>query len=248
MQSRFLAVLAALAALVLSAPADAQSTGFYGAVDLGYHTPDFRSAKAADLFTPFVLSSRGNAGGFLRFGRAFDSGLRTELELGYQPSSLKTARTSEIIPFIPAGDYGSTSGHANATTLMANLLYDIPTGFALQPFIGAGAGVVHTAIDAHSVGAFCPICAVPAICFPAGCGFSNLRIDDGDDEFGWQAIGGVSWPFADLWALDLTYRYTHGSRGTWNAQSGGFIFAPRQFHGDISDSVVTAGIRYSFGD
>ena len=92
-----------------------------------------------------------NADGFLRLGYAFDSNWSVELEGGYRPGDLSSIRAGVFLPIpahIPPGvNLSNVNGDADATTAMANVLYDRAAwALPIQPFIGGGAGV----------GAICP--------------------------------------------------------------------------------------------
>jgi opacity protein-like surface antigen len=61
-------------------------------------------------------------------GNAYGNGFRTELEFGYQRSSVDKVSGA------------SASGHMGALSLMGNVYYDFPVDWAVKPFIGLGVG------------------------------------------------------------------------------------------------------------
>lgn len=248
-------VISFLAALSFTAAAHAQDMGVYAAGDVGYHWPDRIDASVAGGVRDWHWTPKDNGEGFLRLGYGLGDGFRVELEGGYRPSDWSDVEANVLIPDITAkkaapmipccGTHFGPDGHINATTAMANAIYDIPLDWAVHPFVGVGAGLVHTSITEH--GSFgCPICFKPAICFPSGCGI-NFKVDDSDDKFGWQAIGGLSLALAPQWSLDATYRYLRASGLEWNTTKGSVLFSPGHFRGDYSDNSVTVGIRYDLG-
>ncbi len=244
-------LIAAVAALLFCGTAQAQDTGFYAGGDVGFHWPDRIDTHVAGTSEDWAWRSDNNAEGFLRLGYGLGSGFRLELEGGYRPSGLNDIQADIFLPLasaplIPAGGihFTGVSGHVDATTLMANAYYDIPFDLPVQPFIGAGAGLVHTSVSARGGFPFCAICARPPICFPV-CSI-NLKVDDSSDRLGWQLMGGLSWPIAPQWTVDATYRYMRANGVTWQTQAAAGLFTPGKFRGDYSDSSVTIGVRYSF--
>ena len=244
-------LLAMLGASVLvgSGAARAQDNGFYVAGDLGYHWPDRMDTNVVGSGPKWTWNLTDNGAGFLRLGYGFDSSWRVELEGGDRPANLSAIRADVYFPLalVPAGGIplSGVGGHIDATTLMANVIYDVPLGLPVQPFIGGGVGLVHTAVTAQGVFPFCAVCARPVICFPV-CSV-NLKVNDSSDKFGWQGIAGVSLSLAPQWTLDATYRYVRANGVAWSTSGGGGFFLPGQFRGDYSDSSVTLGIRHSFG-
>lgn len=246
---RWLAVC--FGALVASWACQAQDSGVYAAGDVGYHWPDVVNTTVTGQGTRWTFTPKSNAAGFLRAGYAIDSDWRVELEGGYRPGSLGAIQAGFYPPifaadYVPVGGirFSNVSGHINATTAMANAIYDIPLGLPVRPFVGAGAGLVHLGVVAQGGFPFCAICALP-ICFVCTV---NLKTDDTSDKVGWQAIGGLSFALAPQWTVDATYRYVRANGVGWNTLSGYGLFTPGSFKGNYSDSSVTMGIRYSFGD
>ena len=235
--------------LLFSTVAQAQDNGFYVAGDLGYHWPDQLVTRVIGSGTKWTWSPRNNGAGVLRLGYGFDSNWRLELEGAYRPSDLGAIQADFFPPraLIPASGirFSSVGGHVDATTLMANVIYDIPLGLLVQPFVGGGAGLVHTAVTAQGGFPFCAVCAPPAICFPV-CSL-NVKVDESIDKLGWQGIAGLSWPLASQWTVDATFRYLRANGVTWSTLAGSGLFMPGRFRGDFSDNSVTVGIRYSFG-
>lgn len=241
--------------LALSAPAFAQTAGFYVGGDAGYHWPDRIDTRVANTDEHWAWWPGGGADGFAVAGYGFGSGFRAEIEGGYRPGDLNAIQADiflpllkpALAPLIPAGGirFSDVGGHVDAATLMANLLYDLPLGLPVQPFVGGGAGLVHTSVAAQGRFPFCPICFRPAICFPT-CSI-DLKLNDSSDRLGWQAIGGVSMALAPQWTLNATYRYLRADNVSWGTKVGGVPFANGRFSGNYSDSSVTLGVRYSFG-
>jgi len=241
----FACVIACTAAL-LPQTASAQDAGFYVAGDLGYHWPDTLNAKVGGNDQRWTWNPNGGAEGFVRLGYGFASDWRVELEAGDRTSPVGGIRAGIFLPFAvsaPGVRLSDVGGHVDATTLMANALYDIPLGLPLQPFVGAGAGLVSSDVASHGRYSICSLCESPAICYPT-CEV-NIRANGSSDALGVQGIAGVSWPFAPGWTLDATYRYLRSSDIMWNGVSGTGLFTPGDFRSTYSDNSVTLGIRYS---
>jgi len=255
---RILALIG-LGLICLPVAVAAQETGFYAGADVGYHSPDRLNTPIDDSNADFKWTLNDNAAAFLRAGYAFDFNLRLEIEGGYRPSAISAIQTNLLLPvalsrmqprsglIIPFSgqSFFNVGGHDDASTLMANAIYDIPLDFPIHPFIGGGIGLVHSDITAHGSLGFCPVCLRPApICFICTL---NMNVDDSSDNFGWQAVAGFSVPIAPQWTLDTTYRYVGASGVRWNAINTTGLYAPGPFHADYSDNSVTVGVRYSFG-
>ena len=97
-----------------------------------------------------------------------------------------------------------SSGYTNAALGLANVYYDFP-GFTLsiQPFLGAGIGYAWIQNKLDSTGPF------------AVTNFSNTN-----SVFAYQATGGLTYNFAENYALSLGYRYV----GTTNISEMGQMF------------------------
>jgi opacity protein-like surface antigen len=241
----------AVCALLSFSSANAQTSGFYIAGDLGAHCPDRLNARASDTHDAWVWDTSGSWNGFVRIGDRIAPGWRIEIEAGYHPgnigSILADVPPPPIVPLlVPATGVtlSGAGGHLNETTVMANVLFDVPLDLPVQPFVGAGTGLVHTSIQAHGEFPFCPICAPPPICYPS-CAF-HLHTDDTDDRYGWQALAGLSFAINDRLALDATWRYLRASGVSWSTAAPNSIFSPPRFKANYSDNSLTVGIRYSF--
>ena len=91
---------AALAALFAATGASAQDTGWYGALDLGWHSPQSIDAKGsnpgvstvAPLSFPYNWSFEPSDSwaGFARVGYKVSPHWRVELEGGYRPGDLNS--------------------------------------------------------------------------------------------------------------------------------------------------------------
>lgn len=199
--------LAAIAAVLLS-PAAAGAEGLYISGGAGVNFPRESNLDG----TGFKLDADIDEGfaGVGALGYEFDRGIRLEGELGY--------RTGEI------GSVSGTSasGDVNVWSGMGNLLYDIPTGWAVKPFIGAGIGLAR--VDADGVS---PV--------------STTAIDDNDTSIAFQGIAGLGYQINEQLNLNISYRY-------FTAPDLGFMAANgTRVDSDYSAHTVLIGLRFSFG-
>ncbi len=110
-------------------------------------------------------------------GYDFAGPMRVEAEYGWQKNDLDTLSYSNRI-----GNFGQ--GDLKTQSVMVNGYYDIDTGSAWTPFIGAGLGWAK--IDLST----------PALPF-----------GDNDDVFAYQFMGGVAYAINDQLSLDAQYRF-----------------------------------------
>src|SRR5262245_37642965 len=125
--------LAGVAALAVSIPAMANAgTGWYLGLGAGWdHLEKVRGSNAggaADVDFKDGVYVSGTA------GYKWDNGLRLEEEIGFTSHSAKTISAVPPPPTLPAG------GRASVTSLLLNLVYDIPLGDDFAVSIGGGLG------------------------------------------------------------------------------------------------------------
>lgn len=192
----------ALAAVCAASGVSAQETGWYGAVDLGYHFPTGLKTES-DLNAPdgahyhYEWAADSDWTGFVRLGYQFTPNWRAELEGGYRPGDLVSVRgngarqqprglcTPGVIRTPTAGFCGSPDGSIDSWTLMANVLYDFAPEAWLNPFVGAGVGINR--LDVKTLGQFSGVGTVTA----GNVAIQNLTVDDDDLSLSWQAIAEI---------------------------------------------------------
>ncbi|MEW6389331.1 MAG: outer membrane protein, partial [Pseudomonadota bacterium] len=246
---------AALAAVFAASGVSAQETGWYGAVDLGYHWPQsLKTESDAPVVdgvpAHWAWKSDSDWTGFVRLGYQFNPHWRAEVEGGYRPGDLKGVRgpgvrvptglcTPGVTRTLTAPTCGAPEGSIDSWTLMANVLYDFAPGAWFNPFVGAGVGINR--LDVKTLGQFSNVGVVSA----SNAAVQNLTVDDDDLAVAWQAIAGASIKATDKLKIDFTYRYLTGSDHTWQS-SGSGVVQPGAFTGQYKDQSVTVGLRYSF--
>ncbi|GER08242.1 hypothetical protein JCM17843_25520 [Kordiimonadales bacterium JCM 17843] len=78
--------------------------------------------------------------------------------------------------------------NVNASTIMANFIYDVPVVKGFQPYLGAGIGVAIVDLDYRLAG-----------------GQDLLRSNDAEPAF--QALAGFSSQLSDHWTAEVGYRF-----------------------------------------
>ena len=257
MNMRLLVGVAAVA-LCAASGASAQSalSGWYVAGDAGYHEPKDVKATSSNGYQ-WNFNADKDWAAFGRLGYKFSPNWRVEAEYGYRPSDMEGVRGAGLSGAQPIGlcapgiartsgapDCVAPDGKLKASTLMANVIFDMGGDSRFSPFIGVGAGTawVHNKVYGQLSGV------------PAGAAiYQNTNFDDVDQAFAMQGLLGVAWNFADNWSMDLTGRYLRTSKLDWGSvtqnvgPAGGSITDVGTFSGRYKDASVTLGLRYTFG-
>ncbi|MFA7263565.1 MAG: outer membrane beta-barrel protein, partial [Caulobacter sp.] len=127
---------AALAVTTLAATgAAAQDSGWYGALDVGYHWSDDTNFNST--ISTFNLDGDDDWTGLARLGFRLTPNWRIEIEGGWRPGALPT----------PTVD---TEGEYEVMSLMENIIFDFMPDGDLHPFVGVGGGVARAVVGAVS--------------------------------------------------------------------------------------------------
>jgi OmpA-OmpF porin, OOP family len=248
---------AALAAAFMATAVSAQDIGWYGAVDLGWHTmagikteSDQNAADAQHY--KWTYSTDDDWTGFVRLGYQFTPNVRVELEGGYRPGDVDSIRGSGLRPqpigLCAAGVIRtaaspackSPEGTIDSATLMVNALYDFMPDSVINPFVGVGVGLNE--LDLNITGQFS---GVPGAITAANPAIQVLTINEKDMAISGQAIAGLAWKATDKLKVDATYRYLFGADHSWQTVASNSI-QPGAFSGQYKDQSLTLGLRYSF--
>lgn len=171
--------VAAGALLLMAAGARAQQPGWYAGGEAGWTSLVDEGEKA-------VIPVIGPRNDTAVWAGGYDLGLRAGYGWGnWRAEEEFRFRNNGATTFNGAAASGSASGYA----VMSNLFYDLPSLGAVTPHIGAGIGAVTVSEDL------------------ATSGFSSGVVHGTDTEFGYQAIGGLSYPLSPSLAIELDYRY-----------------------------------------
>ncbi|WP_114520366.1 outer membrane beta-barrel protein [Altererythrobacter sp. ZODW24] len=177
-----------------------------------------------------------------QIGRAFDSGLRVELEVAYSDYGVDTHRGLTVggtdidgvdVAVLTRGAADAANptvgdviadgqGSVSNIGVFANVLYDLNKGGGIEPYVGVGLGYQDTSVD-----------------------FSPSGVDVGDDNdggFAWQGIVGASYGFSE--AIDGFLQYNY--RANFKDADIPLNLLPATLSVESEQSLITAGIRVGF--
>jgi len=256
---QFRTLLLASAALALPAVAQAQAIdGLYIGGAAGYNHAVRRGTEARQgnayyfdgIRTGRDATVRLDEGyvGLANVGYGFGNGIRLELEGNYRGNDI-----SKIGGFSGRGlsgngvtsAFGATSGTQRQYGGMANVYYDFDLykfgllGYALTPYVGAGAGYLVTQYD--------NVRATRGV--PGG---NTVRIDGDSGRFAFQGIVGIAAPIEAVPGLSLTaeYRYLSSLKpdidGSVVNPSGGIVSTGKYRFSEQNNHSALIGLRYAF--
>ncbi len=145
------------------------------------------------------------------FGYKYGNGIRVELEIAYRDNGVSSAFK------------GNGTGDDSAWTGMINGLYDIDTGGAITPYLGAGIGIIH--VDR------------------GGTGNQTVTLNGTATEAAMQAIAGVSFAINYNLKLDLSYHYLT----SFTDDSYSLSTTHASVNSDYESHTILAGLRWEFG-
>ena len=157
--------------------------GWYTSVSGGLaYLPDHLSITSSNpLRTHAEYLDGYNAGGSLGFK---STPLRYEAEFTYLSARLERFRISGL-------SQTGVSGYNHTGLAIANIYYDLPAVIrTIEPFFGLGFGYGYIKDTFVSTG-------------PSGLTSNSAS----DSVFAYQATAGLTYNFAETWALNLGYRY-----------------------------------------
>ena len=207
-------ILSAGLVLGIAAAAQAQTNGWYAGAETGLSIAP--SAKFKDGAKTWKENQDLGYAVLGQVGYGFGP-VRVEGELGWRSNGVDKVKQ-------PFGD-ASGKGKLDAASAMANVYYDIATGTAITPFIGAGAGAVDVYADRIR---------------SSGTTFSN------DDHYApaYQGIAGVSYAVNDNLSLKADYRYLRTAENSLKEDPS---YGNSRSKGDYSAHAVLVGFTYKFG-
>lgn len=137
--------------------------------------------------------------------------LRYEVQFTYMDAEAKSFYVNGLAPDLLAGE-------STASLLMANVYYDFPDMVpGISPYLGAGIGYGY----------------VTARLGAGQNGYYLYALDVNDSVFAYQATAGLTYNFAENYAVNIDYRYV----GTSNVREFGKIFQA---------NLAEVGVTYRF--
>ena len=221
-------------------PGDSNNSGTFDSGvpetdDFGSIPADTDLALETDFDTGYTISGQA--------GYAFENGFRLELEAAYTDYDVDSHEEllvgganldgvdSAVLTRGPAsganplvGDVlADGQGDVSNFSLFGNVYYDINTGSAFKPYIGAGLGYQWVDVDYQ----------------PSGVAIG----DDDDAVFAYQVMAGASYAVTDT--VELFGQYTY--RDTTEDAEIPLTLLPATLGVESQQSLLTAGVRVRFG-
>lgn len=226
-------LLGTVMALALSMPATAADKPWYVGIEAGYGDIDNDSAEFGSVpvqsedsvsrvnfnsYNPYrrydTEYDEGFAG-FLTLGRKLGSNFRAELELGYRTNDLDQTYWRYHCGDLVSKEF---SGKLAETTLMLNVLYDIPLFSNLILSAGGGIGLDHAKFELD---------------------YKNK--EDTRNAFAYQGVAGLTYVMSDRWDLMVNYRYLVADDMNLD------VAKKDELQFDFEKQSITLGLRYKFG-
>ncbi|WP_237216231.1 OmpA family protein [Falsiroseomonas oryziterrae] len=177
--------------------------------------------------------------GVISLGYAFGNGIRVEIEGNYRENSI-----NGISGFNGIAAPRNQGGDVSSYGVMANVFYDFDLGwnfggFAIVPYLGAGAGYAvqnwdNVRINAPTTG-------------------RSVTIDGDNGNFAWQVIAGAAFPIASVPGLAFTAegRYfatlSDDVDATFVSTTGVATRQAGSVEVDNGNWSLMVGLRYTFG-
>ncbi len=250
-----------LAATILALPVAAQAqpvTGLYVGAGIG---ANYREDTGREPTGGGVSVRNRTSWGYAALasiGWGFGNGLRIEVEGNFRENDVDRVTITGHGPTHNVG--GSTfnrSGYVYSYGIMANAIYEFARfGWPVQPYLGGGIGYAWHQYDrvGGRVNLFSPVTGLRN-------GFADVRTDDTDGAFAFQAIGGLAIPIPAVPGLAITaeYRFFGTLEPDLNTRTfrvpttpAGVQNGPTElYRGKISpenhNHSILVGVRYNFG-
>lgn len=144
---------------------------------------------------------------------------RVQADLSYRESDVESVDFGALGVLDGAGD-------VSVFTPMLNAFYDIDLGGRIVPFIGGGIGFAFVDVDSDNS--------------------ATLVVNDSDNAFAWNAIGGASFGITDNVAIVGFYRYLQSGDFDLDASVPALALAGSLEADGISAHEINLGVRVSF--
>jgi opacity protein-like surface antigen len=152
----------------------------------------------------------------LTFGKRVSDQMRVEGELSFSRSNAETYGFDAFGPYDASGDI-------DATYLLANVWYDIPTSGFLNYYVGGGIGAARVNADTSFDG-------------------NVFGYGPGETKLAGQIGVGAIYDISETLALDIAYRYKYIGGVDFDDNDGSGIYED----GDVGTHSIQFGLAYSF--
>lgn len=220
------------APLVFAVPAlaadQADERGAYVRAEIGAaFTHDLGGGDWLDSTDTRLGGDLDNAASFgIGAGYRFGHGVRADVIFNWRPSADYSSAVSDRF-----GNVGSSKADVSVLTGLVNVYYDIPTGGALRPFVGAGVGFAANRIS--------------DISYTLNGRALDREQSETKTSFAWALTAGAAYAVTDKMLLDLAYRYVDvGDVKTSGRFDSGASAAPLK--SDLALHEVLLTVRYNF--
>ncbi len=178
------------------------------------------------------LGSRAVFGGALALGYNFSKTLDMPVRLELEYSLFSTASRSYTKTPTGLAYTGSFKIKSEIQSLFANAYFDINTGTAFTPYVGAGLGIAFNRYAASLV---------------ENGGFNtNASLGSRTStNFAWNIGLGVSYAFTDTISADLGYRYAQFGKGSTHTYADN-TYTIKSKSGTISMHQIMLGLRITY--
>ncbi|MCH2172505.1 outer membrane beta-barrel protein [Myxococcota bacterium] len=201
--------------VALNQPATAEN-GFYAQGSVGMSAISTATVSIVGTpqserpgFKPFF--ALGAAGGY-RWGH-----FRAEVNMSYRSADIENPSSD------PTED--SLYGTLRVLTPMVNAYYDIPTNWAVRPYLGIGVGIAWIYADTTNLVS------------------ADLRIDDSQTQWAANALAGFGWQISEDTVIDLGYRYLRSGDPTFDGTLAG---ATVGVDTEVASHEALVSVRYQF--
>ncbi len=220
-----LATLGALAITMAATAAQARDNNWYIGLRGGTVFPDDRRFFSTGPTSPdFNTTAKQGWAAAARLGYDFGR-LRTEIDVGYHQTRLRSVELLATTPLGTAGTYAGADGRMRNLTVMGNALFDIINSDGFSVSAGAGAGAAR--INAHNI----------RLAPNAG-----VFLDDSDWVFAWNALAGARVALGPGVDLAVDYRYLRPNRARLVDISGQGVTNRSNSH------TILVGLNFNFGE
>lgn len=203
--------LAVLAGSVGAQPRPEYLDGIYVGGNVGAHKPQNSGISRNGQ----EMTAKINTGlaGAASIGYGFGNGLRGELELAHRAGTVGSLSNAAA---------GASGGRLDATSVMANVLYDFANETSFVPYLGAGIGGAR--LRASNIGP----------------DQGNAIVSGGANVFAYQGIAGLDYRIGNNLAVGASYRYFATAAASIPTSAGDSARVPYRDH------AVLIGMRYAF--